>query len=191
MSGVDRRLDPKRRVVITGLGVIAPNANGVADFELALRKGRSGIKTQQSMIDAQFACTVAGTPTGVDELCKATFSEEELLAMNMNHRYASLAAIEAWLDAGLARPARDSDVVDWETGAILGTGIGGMDTIAEKVVPLTNAGKVRRMGSTSVEQVMASGISARVSSGCWNGTVVRGSLLDQPRIRGDPSSLPY
>lgn len=153
----------RKRVVITGLGVISPNGNGVADFEMALRKGRSGLKHQESMAQAGFGCTVAGTPEGVDELCEATFSEEELMAMNMNHRYASLAAIEAWQDAGLARPARDSDEVDWRSGAILGTGIGGMDTIAEKVVPLTNAGKVRRMGSTAVEQVMASGISARIS----------------------------
>jgi 3-oxoacyl-(acyl-carrier-protein) synthase len=149
--------------VITGLGVIAPNANGVADFEAALREGRSGLKHQESMVEAKFGCTVAGTPEGVDELCEKTFSEEELLAMNMNHRYASLASIEAWKDAGLERPAPDSDEVDWRSGAILGTGIGGMDTIAEKVVPMTNAGKVRRMGSTAVEQVMASGISARIS----------------------------
>ncbi|MAG32448.1 MAG: beta-ketoacyl-ACP synthase [Deltaproteobacteria bacterium] len=153
----------EKRVVITGLGVIAPNANGVPDFEMALRKGRSGIKHQETMAEANFGCTVAGSPEGVEELCEATFSEEELLTMNMNHRYSSLAAIEAWQDAGLEVPARDSDEVDWDTGAILGTGIGGMDTIAEKVVPFTNAGKVRRMGSTAVEQVMASGISARIS----------------------------
>jgi 3-oxoacyl-(acyl-carrier-protein) synthase len=153
----------RRRVVITGLGVIAPNANGVADFEMALRKGRSGLRHQESMAEAKFGCTVAGSPEGVDELCETTFSEDELLAMNMNHRYASLAALEAWQDGGLERPAPDSDEVDWRSGAILGTGIGGMDTIAEKVVPLTNAGKVRRMGSTAVEQVMASGISARLS----------------------------
>lgn len=163
MSAAGDRSDGRKRVVITGLGVIAPNANGVADFELALRKGRSGIKHQESMVEAKFGCTVAGSPDGVDALCEETFGEDELLAMNMNHRYASLASIEAWLDAGLERPAADSDEVDWRTGAILGTGIGGMDTIAEKVVPLTNAGKVRRMGSTSVEQVMASGISARIS----------------------------
>jgi len=153
----------KKRVVITGLGVIAPNANGVADFESALRAGRSGLKHQDSMEEAKFGCTVAGTPEGVDALCEKTFSEEELMAMNMNHRYSSLAAIEAWEDAGLERPSPDSDEVDWRSGAILGTGIGGMDTIAEVVVPLTNAGKVRRMGSTAVEQVMASGISARIS----------------------------
>jgi 3-oxoacyl-(acyl-carrier-protein) synthase len=38
-----------------------------------------------------------------------------------------------------------------------------VDTIAERVIPLTDAGKVRRLGSTIVEQVMASGVSARVS----------------------------
>jgi 3-oxoacyl-(acyl-carrier-protein) synthase len=38
-----------------------------------------------------------------------------------------------------------------------------MDTIGAKVVPLTDAGNVRRLGSTAVEQVMASGVSARVS----------------------------
>jgi 3-oxoacyl-(acyl-carrier-protein) synthase len=46
---------------------------------------------------------------------------------------------------------------------VLGTGIGGMDTIAERVVPLVNEKKSKRLGSTAVEQVMASGISARVS----------------------------
>jgi 3-oxoacyl-(acyl-carrier-protein) synthase len=76
---------------------------------------------------------------------------------------ASIVAIDTWRDAGLERPARDDDRVDWDSGAILGTGVGGMDTIADKVVPLTDAKKVRRLGSTTVEQVMASGISARVS----------------------------
>ncbi len=153
----------RRRVVITGLGVIAPNGNGLADFELALRKGRSGIRHVEAMAEHKFGCTVGGVPQGVDELAEATFEEDELLAMNMSHRYASLAALEAWADAGLERPARDSAEPDWDSGCIMGTGIGGMDTIGAKVVPLTDAGKVRRLGSTCVEQVMASGISARLS----------------------------
>jgi len=83
--------------------------------------------------------------------------------MNSNHRFACVAAVEAWQDAGLPRPARGDDEVRWDTGAVLGTGIGGMDTIGERVVPLTDAGTLRRLGSTAVEQVMASGISARVA----------------------------
>ena len=152
-----------RRVVVTGLGVIAPNANGVDDFELALRKGQSGIRFVPKLEECKFACHVGGIPQGVDELAAATFDEDELLVMNMSHRYASLAAVECWLDAGLERPRRDDDTVHWDTGAIVGTGIGGMDTTGEKVIPLTDAGKLRRLGSTAVEQVMASGVSARIS----------------------------
>jgi 3-oxoacyl-(acyl-carrier-protein) synthase len=115
------------------------------------------------MVEAGFGCHVAAVPQGVDALAQAAFREEELLAMNASHRFAALAALEAWQHAGLARPELGDDRVDWDSGAVLGTGIGGMDTIAEKVVPLVNEKKSRRLGSTSVEQVMASGISARVS----------------------------
>ncbi len=152
-----------RRVVVTGLGVIAPNANGAADFEEALRSGKSGLARQQSMIDFGFACQVAGVPVGVEALAEKTFSEEERISMNTIHRYVSLAAIEAWQDAGLVRPEPGDERVHWDTGAVLGTGIGGLDTVAEKVVPFVNEKKVRRLGSTTVEQVMASGVSARVS----------------------------
>ena len=50
----------QKRVVVTGIGVIAPNANGVGAFEEALRAGRSGIKTQASMIEAKFGCNRRG-----------------------------------------------------------------------------------------------------------------------------------
>jgi 3-oxoacyl-(acyl-carrier-protein) synthase len=152
-----------RRVVVTGLGVVAPNANGARDFELALRKGRSGIRANEAMALHGFASQVAGVPEGVDQLAESYFDEELLRAMNLSHRYAAIAALDAWRDAGLEVPASGSDAVDWQSGAVLGTGIGGMDTIGAKVVPLTDGKKVRRLGSTAVEQVMASGISARVS----------------------------
>lgn len=151
------------RVVVTGMGVVSPNANGIANFELALRKGQSGIRANEAMEKAGFASRVAGVPQGVDEIAASYFDEGLLRAMNMSHRYASIAALDAWRDAGFEVPAADDDRVSWDAGAVLGTGIGGMDTIAEKVVPLTDSGRVRRLGSTAVEQVMASGVSARVS----------------------------
>jgi 3-oxoacyl-(acyl-carrier-protein) synthase len=152
----------RRRVVVTGLGVVAPNGVGVADFEAALREGRSGLRRSEAMAEHGFSCQVAGVPEGVDELAEKTFDGELLLAMNQSHRYAGLASVEAWLDAGLVRPAAEGEP-DWDAGAVLGTGIGGMDTIGARVVPLVDGKKVRRLGSTAVEQVMASGISARVS----------------------------
>jgi 3-oxoacyl-(acyl-carrier-protein) synthase len=162
MSGRDEQA-PSERVVITGMGVIAPNANGKEAYAEALRAGKSGLRFQQVMADQGFGCHVAGTPEGTEELAEKAFASDELLAMNSSHRFTSLASVEAWEDAGFERPAVDDERVDWDTGAILGTGIGGMDTTAEKVVPFTDNKRIRRMGSTIVEQVMASGISARVS----------------------------
>jgi len=150
-------------VVVTGLGVVAPNGVGVPAFERALDAGQSGVRALPTLRALGFGCQVAGVPGGIDERAAATFDADELLAMNSNHRFACLAALEAWEDAGLCRPARGDDTVDWRTGAVLGTGVGGMDTIGERVVPFTDAGKLRRLGGTVVEQVMASGISARVA----------------------------
>jgi len=179
------------RVVVTGIGVVAPNAVGVPEFELALRKGRSGLRVVPRMAELGFACHVAGVPQGVDELAESQLSPVLMRAMNSNHRHAALAALECWSDAGFARPERGDDRVDWDSGAVIGTGIGGMDTIAERVVPLTDAGQLRRLGSSAVEQSMASGVSARVagllglgnqvttnSSACATGTeaIVAGML---------------
>ena len=152
-----------RRVVISGVGVVAPNGNGQAEFDLALRKGKSGLRVEPSMVEHKLACQVAGIPQGTVELAQEAFDEELNLAMNTSHRYAALAAVEAWRDAGLEVPAADDDQVDWDAGAVIGTGVGGIDTMGERVVPLVNERKARRIGSTGVEQVMASGPSARVS----------------------------
>ena len=106
---------------------------------------------------------MGGIPEGIDELRTQYLTEEEILATSQNTTLAAIAAIDAWNDAGLTRPAADSDEVDWDSGAIIGTCIGGMDAIAEKLVPMSNAGKVRRLGSTMLEQSMISGNSARVA----------------------------
>jgi 3-oxoacyl-(acyl-carrier-protein) synthase len=151
------------RVVVTGLGVIAPNGHGLAAFEAALREGKSGIKFHQHLADAKFGCQVGGIPEGVDQIAPRYLAEDERMAMNANMVYAAIAAIDAWTDAGLVRAAPDADDIDWGAGAIVGTGIGGMDTIAEKLVPKTDAGKVGRMGSTMVEQIMSSGNTARLA----------------------------
>jgi 3-oxoacyl-(acyl-carrier-protein) synthase len=151
------------RVVITGLGVLAPNAHGTAAFTAALKEGKSGIRFHPHLAEAKFACQVGGIPEGVEQLQDQYLSSDELLAMNPNMVYAAIAAIDAWKDAGLERPASESDTVDWDTGAILGTGIGGIDTIAEKLAPKVDQGKVSRLGSTMVEQIMSSGNSARVA----------------------------
>lgn len=151
------------RVVITGLGVIAPNANGLVAYEAALREGRSGIRFIEQLRELKFGCQVGGIPQDTDELAEKSFSQEARFAMNSGMIYACLAGFECWRDAGFDVPPEGEGEVDWDTGAIVGTGIGGLDTIGNTLVPRTDAGKVRRMGSTMVEQVMSSGVSARLT----------------------------
>jgi 3-oxoacyl-(acyl-carrier-protein) synthase len=171
------------RVVVTGMGIVAANAHGLEAFEQALREGRSGIRFHEKLRDLGFGCQVGGIPPITEDLKRRYFSEETLRALNSGMVYASIAAIDCWRDAGLAVPEPGSDEVDWDTGAIIGTGIGGVDTVGEWVVPKVNEGKVRRIGSTSVEQTMASSVSACVggllalggqvttnSSACTTGT---------------------
>jgi 3-oxoacyl-(acyl-carrier-protein) synthase len=154
----------KKRIVITGMGVTAPNGNGLIAFEEALREGRSGIRFIPELAELHFGCQVAGIPQDFDRIRKEYFDHEKLMSINDNIGYASVSAIDAWRDAGFEVPAEgDDDHVDWDTGAIVGSGIGGMDTIARTVVPMVNEGKVRRMGSRIVEQVMSSGASARIA----------------------------
>lgn len=171
------------RVVVTGMGVVAPNGNTLESFAAALREGRSGIRKIEKLEELNFACQVAGVPQDVDRKVETYFTEEERLAMNSNMVYACVAAVDAWESAGLKRPDPADDQVHWESGAVIGTGVGGLDTVGERIVPLTDAGRVRRLGSTCVEQIMGSNVSAKIgglfalgnqvtsnSSACTTGT---------------------
>jgi 3-oxoacyl-(acyl-carrier-protein) synthase len=178
MSGV-----PMPRVVITGLGVIAPNANSVSEFDQALRDGKSGISFQPRMKELGMSCQVAGVPKNDPALLEATFLERTLHVANSAMVYAGLSAIECWRDAGFVYQSDVKGPVDWETGAIIGSGMAGIDTIAEHLVPMTASGQVRRLGSAMPEQYMASapsafvggllglgGVVTTVSSACATGT---------------------
>jgi 3-oxoacyl-(acyl-carrier-protein) synthase len=156
-------MNQRRRVVVTGMGVVAPNAHGLNEFEAALREGRSGIRFIPRLAELNFACQVGGVPQGVIEKAPDYFSEEELLSMSETMIYGGIAAIDAWRDAGLEVPDPADDHVHNDTGAIVGLGMAGMDVMVDRVVPLINAGRVRRLGSTIVEQVMASSVSAKLA----------------------------
>ncbi|RZM11513.1 MAG: beta-ketoacyl-[acyl-carrier-protein] synthase family protein, partial [Pedobacter sp.] len=50
------------RVVITGLGVVAPNGVGIADFTHAIKNGISGIQHNPELEALGFSCQISGTP---------------------------------------------------------------------------------------------------------------------------------
>jgi 3-oxoacyl-(acyl-carrier-protein) synthase len=151
------------RVVVTGVGVIAPNANGKEAFSAALREGVSGVRVSDELLDAGMSPPFAGIPQGIAELKERYLNEEEVLASNQCMTFAAIAAVDAWVDAGLPRPSANSDDVDWDSGAIIGTVGAGMDAVGEKILPLIKARRIRRITSTLVEQTLVNGNSARIA----------------------------
>jgi 3-oxoacyl-(acyl-carrier-protein) synthase len=147
------------RVVITGLGVVAPNAVGLADFEAALRAGRSGIRYLPQLEALNFGCQVAGVPP-LEAATKARYFSELTLRhlKSSGILYGGIAGVDAWQDAGLALPEASAEA-DWESGCIFGAGMTGMEAIRDGV-EVVNSGRVKRLGSRMVEQGMASGASA-------------------------------
>ena len=98
----------KTRVVITGLGVIAPNGHGIKAFETALREGVSGIRFQPELKEHNFSCQVAGVPQDHEAISARYFTPEQLMAMNSSIRFACIAAVDAWRDAGFEAPGQDT-----------------------------------------------------------------------------------
>ena len=148
----------KTRVVITGLGVVAPNGVGVSEFSEALKTGKSGISFHQELKDLNFSCQIGGIPTVTDELKSKYFTELQLRGFNSSGiLYGCISGIDAWKDAGFEMNSNSE--LDYDTGLIFGTGTSGVEKFREAIYKL-DEGNVRRLGSTVVLQTMASGVSA-------------------------------
>ncbi|MGA9269657.1 MAG: beta-ketoacyl-[acyl-carrier-protein] synthase family protein [Lutimonas sp.] len=151
----------QKRVVITGLGVVSPNGIGLPDFLDGLREGRSGIRFFQNLKDLGFSCCIAGKPEVTEEMKLKYLSPLQLRNFNSSGiLYGCMAGIDAWKDAGLT--IEPEGAVNFESGTVFGTGTSGVDKFREGIY-LVDEGKVRRLGSTTVAQTMASGISAYLS----------------------------
>lgn len=151
----------KKRVVITGLGVVAPNGVGVTEFTDALKKGKSGITFHQNLKDLNFSCQIGGVPNISDDLKSKYFTDLQLRGFNSSGiLYGCIAGVDAWKDAGFNMNPESE--LDYDTGLIFGTGTSGVEKFREAIHGV-DEGKVRRLGSTVVLQTMASGVSAYLS----------------------------
>lgn len=147
-----------KRVVVTGLGVVAPNGVGLDNFTHAIKNGISGIKHDLELERLQFSCQIAGKPEITPELALRYFSELELKNFNSSGiLYGVIAGIDAWLHAGLSMSI--SDEPDWDSGTIFGTGTSGIDKFRESIYKIDDF-QTRKLGSTAVAQTMNSGVSA-------------------------------
>lgn len=147
-----------KRIVITGMGVVSPNGVGLADFMQSLKDGVSGIAYYEELKEQNFSCCIGGIPNVSDELKEKYLTPLQLKNFNSSGiLYGCMAGIDAWTDAGFNKERNEE--VDFDTGIIFGTGQSGVDKFREAIYKL-DSGKVRRLGSTTVAQTMASGVSA-------------------------------
>lgn len=147
----------KERVVITGVGVAAPNGVGKAAFTTAIRAGQSGIRYYETLQEMNFSCCIGGAPEISEELKLQYFSPLMLRNfLSSGILYGCIAGMDAWTDAGLEV---NEEVPDWDSGIVMGIGSSGVEKMREAAY-LLDSGKVKRLGSTSVPQIMASGVSA-------------------------------
>ncbi|MBL4605459.1 MAG: beta-ketoacyl-[acyl-carrier-protein] synthase family protein [Flavobacteriaceae bacterium] len=148
----------KHRVVITGMGVVAPNAVGLDNFLEAIQQGKPGVTFHKNLEDLKFSCCIGGIPEVSEELKSQYLTPLQLRGFNSSGiLYGCMAGMDAWKDAGFL--INENSPIDYNSGMVFGTGTSGIEKFRESVYKL-DEGKVKRLGSTAVIQTMASGISA-------------------------------
>ncbi|MGB7482142.1 MAG: beta-ketoacyl-ACP synthase II [Castellaniella sp.] len=146
----------KRRVVITGLGIVSPVGNDVQTAWDNLLHGRSGIgrvtRFDASVLNSQIAGEVKGF--SVTDYIGA----KEAKQMDQFIHFGVAAGIQAWRDSGLDIAAEDADRV----GTIIGSGIGGLPRIEETQIEYLERG-ARRISPFFVPASLINLISGQLS----------------------------
>ncbi|MDJ0973578.1 MAG: beta-ketoacyl-ACP synthase II [Planctomycetota bacterium] len=147
-----------RRVVVTGLGTVNACGNDVDTSWNALLAGESGIGriTRFNAELLEMPCLIAGELKGwnaTDWVQKRDIKKLDLCA-----QYGIAAATQAWADAGLGENGFDPE----RFGAILGTGIGGLDSIEETHTTIMEKGP-QRVSAFFVPKMMANAIAGQLS----------------------------
>jgi 3-oxoacyl-(acyl-carrier-protein) synthase len=149
-----------RRVVVTGLGVVAPNGVGVPAFLNAIQKGISGIKFMPLYQELNMSCQVAGLPDFEWESLKKYISDVTFHGLKgTNIGYGITAAMDAWMDAGLPM---DTDEPRWETGCVFGNSTPDTEAMKNVITRVDNK-EAKKLGSRVVEQTMNSGVTSYIS----------------------------
>ena len=125
------------RVVITGLGAVAPNGNGQETFIKNTLAGKGGIKPITKFDSTATGISVAGEIDDFDPA--AVVGKKAAKRMDLYSQYAIQAAVEAMEMAGVSEEnTRPADL-----GVIYGSGIGGLTTIQEQIIKMHDRGPKR------------------------------------------------
>ena len=154
----------KRRVVITGLGVVTSLGEVVDDLWESLCVGRSGIGPITRWDTSAYPVTIGGECTRFNITTYAAeaakYTDEKLQPKRMDRfaQFGMAASLSAVKDSGLNFKAEDP----FRCGVVIGTGIGGIETIEEQNKILVARG-VSRVSPFTVPRLMANAASGNVS----------------------------
>ncbi|MBS0560463.1 MAG: beta-ketoacyl-ACP synthase II [Proteobacteria bacterium] len=153
-----------RRVVVTGMGIVCPLGIGLQHVWKRLINGESGIGAIQAFDTKDVPCKIAGqVPQGAKADGNLDISEwipiKDQKKMDRFIALALVAASEAVEDSGWL-PEADED--RWATGVMIGSGIGGLQTIYEGA-QLVSQGKARRLSPFFIPSALINLASGHVS----------------------------
>lgn len=153
-----------RRVVVTGMGIACPLGLGVERVWSRLIRGDSGIAAIQSFDTTDLPAKIGGqVPAGVRATGGLDLSEwiptKDLKKMDRFIHLAIVAATEAVEDSGWVPPDEDARCA---TGVMIGSGIGGLGTIFEAAV-MVSQGKSRRLSPFFIPSALINLASGHVS----------------------------
>lgn len=165
-----------QRVVITGMGAIAPNGNGVENFVQNTLAGKVGIKPITKFDASETGISVAGEIDDYDE--NDYVGKREARRLDLYSQYAIQVANEAMEMAGID----EKNTAPEDLGVIFGSGIGGLTTIQEQVIRMHDKGPKRvsplfipmaianmAAGNISI-RFNAKNISTSIVTACASGT---------------------
>ena len=151
---------PRRRVVVTGLGLVSPVGNTVAEAWANVLAGRSGIDHITRFDASAFSCRIAGEVRGFRSDAYIPAKEGRHMATFIH--YGMAAAIQAVQDAGLPHGDALSEHEAERTGCVIGSGIGGLPSIEETHSEYLERGP-RRITPFFVPQSIINMIAGHVS----------------------------
>ena len=150
----------RRRVVVTGLGLVSPVGITVAEAWANVLAGRSGIANITKFDASGFSCRFAGEVKGFN--IEDYIPGKEARHMDSFIHYGMAAAIQAVQDAGLSTGDALSEEAAERMGCIVGSGIGGLPLIEETDGEYRNRGP-RRISPFFVPASIINMISGHIS----------------------------
>ena len=166
----------ERRVVITGLGAITPIGNNAKEFWQGIKDGKCGIDKITKFDTTDFKVKLAAEVKGYNP--EDYFDKREENRLDKFSQYAMIAGREAWKDSGLNKETENMEQV----GVIIGSGIGGIETIEkehgkcmvkgpERVSPMYIPMGISNMATGNVAiDIGAKGESIAMVTACASGT---------------------